>query len=390
MKKLLSTFLPLCLLFGVCGCGESSKPGPSPQPTESDYWTDSARYGIYVSNGVMMLGDEAFYGIGMNYFSLFGNCIKSAGFDTSEAFKGLETLSEYGIPVIRFNCGVYYGRDLRNYANDREGYLATLKAIADKAEECRVGLIPSFFWHWKAVPDYVGETGTSWGDENSKTVEFLRTYAADVVNTLKDSRAVFGWEFGNEYNLEADLPGRSDPDSDIDAESIVTAYGIFAETVSSLDTHGRMITSGNASLREAQYHLFESKSWQADTQAQHDQMQAYFHSAGMDVVSEHNYFLEYKLAEGTLTLYEYMKHAVEVCRADGKGYFVGEFGGSTLEEYEEMCRTMMSTRVQLSLVWNFDPLGLTEHSYTESDEKGQFLFPLLKQINAEYRELVSD
>lgn len=120
-----------------------------------------------------------------------------------------------------------------------------------------------------------------------------------------------------------------------------------------------MITSGNASLREAQYHLFESKSWQADTQAQHDQMQAYFHSAGMDVVSEHNYFLEYKLAEGTLTLYEYMKHAVEVCRADGKGYFVGEFGGSTLEEYEEMCRTMMSTRVQLSLVWNFDPLGLT-------------------------------
>ena len=37
----------------------------------------------------------------------------------------------------------------------------------------------------------------------------MRRYTEEVVRRYKDSPAIWGWEFGNEYNLAADLPADS-------------------------------------------------------------------------------------------------------------------------------------------------------------------------------------
>ena len=51
---------------------------------------------------------------------------------------------------------------------------------------------------------------------------------------------------------------------------------------------------------------------------------------------------------------------------------------------------MMSTRVQLSLVWNFDILGVTEYSFTDKDERGQYILYLLNSCNEEYQQIIED
>jgi endo-1,4-beta-mannosidase len=39
----------------------------------------------------------------------------------------------------------------------------------------------------------------------------MRAYVRDVVERYKDSPAVWGWEFGNEYNIPTDLPDERPP-----------------------------------------------------------------------------------------------------------------------------------------------------------------------------------
>ena len=80
---------------------------------------------------------------------------------------------------------------------------------------------------------------------------------------------------------------------------------------------------------------------------------------------------------------------------------VGEFGivplevgekdasGTTYPRIEEMFRTMMSTGVQLSFVWNYDYSNETEYSFTQNTEYGDYVLQLLKTCNAEYKDLIS-
>lgn len=80
-----------------------------------------------------------------------------------------------------------------------------LKKIVEKAEELQIGLIPSFFWNVRFIPEHLNEPLTAWGDKNSKTRNYMREYTKEVVELLKDSKAIFGWEFGNEVNNICDL-----------------------------------------------------------------------------------------------------------------------------------------------------------------------------------------
>lgn len=417
MKKLSLLFLlPFCLNYCFTACdGGGNTPSTSNSSNQEtvDYWEQEDSFGLHVEDGYLTLGGEKFYGIGANCFNLFNSSIND-NYSTETAEESLRILKEHGVPVVRFNCGMYYGPELVYYDGaSKSHYLQALERVAQVAEELQIGLIPSLFWHVKTVPDYVGERVIDWGTPGSKTREFMKEYTTDVVNTLKGYKSVFGWEFGNEFNLQADLPievflpTMSAEDAIgmmITSEAVMDAYLDFSQIVTELDPHGRIITSGNASLRDCQYNLQQSLSWILDTQEEHDKMNLDFHPGQMNVVSEHNYFFEYNLsdengARETVTLYEYMKNAVNTYREHGKAYFVGEFGpsasdGTTTEEknalMEEMFRTMMSTRVQLSLVWNYDNLGVTEHSFTEKDERGIFILNLLKTCNEEYQEIVEN
>ena len=58
------------------------------------------------------------------------------------------------------------------------------------------------------MPDLVGEPRNQWGNPESKTRQFMRTYIREVVSRYVNSPAIWGWEFGNEYNLSLDTPDR--------------------------------------------------------------------------------------------------------------------------------------------------------------------------------------
>ena len=78
------------------------------------------------------------------------------------------------------------------------------------AEENGLGLLPSLFWLTATATDLVDEPRDQWGNPDSRTHAFMRGYVRDVVRRFADSPAIWGWEFGNEYNLDADLPNASE------------------------------------------------------------------------------------------------------------------------------------------------------------------------------------
>ncbi|MGB2819413.1 MAG: hypothetical protein WBF17_00425, partial [Phycisphaerae bacterium] len=165
----------------------------------------SARPGLSVRpDGVLIRDGRPFRGIGVNYFDAFYRTLKDPN-DTSYD-EGFRTLAAHGIPFARFMCCGFWPVENRLYLTDRERYFRLLDGVVKSAEKHGVGLVPSLFWHRGTVPDLVGEPCDQWGNPESKTHAFLRTYTREIVTRYRSSPAIWGWEFGNEYNLSADLP----------------------------------------------------------------------------------------------------------------------------------------------------------------------------------------
>ena len=112
---------------------------------------------------------------------------------------------------------------------------------------------------------------------------FMRDYVRQMVRRYRDSPALWAWEFGNEYNLAADLPNASEhrppvwPNlgtapsrsarDDMTHEAIRTAFTAFAKEVRKHDSW-RPITSGNAFPRPSAWHQMREHSWTQDTPEQ--------------------------------------------------------------------------------------------------------------------------
>ena len=366
--------------------------------------------GLYVQNGTLFHEGRPFYKMGVNFYNLFNSSFpKEEGepFDTSTAFQGLQELAENNIPYVRANLGGYYWYELKWYFEHKEEYKKTFLSIAKEAERLHIGIIPSFYWLIQCVNDYYHEPMRSWGNKDSKARAFMREYTTEMVELLKDCESIWGWEFGNEFNLGADLPNAADnrpplfngsprPASDcITLDDIHDAFEEFSEIVYRLDDDKRMITSGNATLRNAQYRIHQKGIWEQDTEEEHKKATALYHPGKMNVVSEHIYFRKDFYFDRELTLDEYLCYTMQMCRELGKPLLVGEFGHNNLTEpepteekreeaYDFMASQMVSHRVQASLLWNYDPLGGIEYSFTGTSRKGKFLFALINRCNEQY------
>jgi hypothetical protein len=107
----------------------------------------------------------------------------------------------------------------------------------------------------------------------------MRTYIREVVSRYVNSPAIWGWEFGNEYNHSVDLPDawrnlppanlnmgskRSrGPDDTLTTEAFTSALSDFAKTVREIDDH-RILLTGNAITRFSAYHM-QTRSRGADS-----------------------------------------------------------------------------------------------------------------------------
>lgn len=368
------------------------------------YWEKPDDFGIKVNGeGVMTLGGQTLHLAGVNCFNLFNQCF--GNYSETMARITLDVLKTHGVKVVRFDCGGYDYSFIDSYYANRTRYVSLLARIAQCAEERQIGLIPSFFWLYHAVPDYYDEPIKAWGRSDSQTVGFLREYTKTIVDALKGYKSIFGWEFGNEFNLSCDLPNVADhlpalpPTSGrasrteedyLSATDVSFAFSEFAAVVRASDGAGRMVTSGNASLRPSQYNQLHFNSWEQDTEAEYAEMTAMYTPDGMDTICEHIYFTEQKTFGENLTLAAYLSRLTAMAKNMKKAFFVGEWGGGSSTDYDYykgIADDFVDAGVQLSLLWNFNVSeGSTEYSFSADSERGRRLLGIVEYMNGRFAD----
>ena len=357
----------ICLLLGaaiILGVGCQGLPPRTTPP------------GLTVQDGVLLKAGRPYCGLGANYFDCFLRTLANGTNTSYEA--GFQTLAEHHIPFARFSATGFWPRDMQLYQTNRAEYFRRLDGVVRSAERHGIGLIPSLFWHAALVPDLVGEHLDELGNPRSRSIEFIRRYSAEVVTRYQDSPAIWGWEFGNEYNLGCDLPnaashrsavvpGLGTPASrterdEIKFDQVRIAFAAFAETVRKFD-QTRIIISGNSIPRPSAWHNIHEKKWTADTAEQFHEMLLRDNPAPMNILCVHHYpEKQGGYPVGIPTYRGVIKLMQEFSRQAGKPLFIGEFGaarqtGTRAEQqalFAEMLAAITGERVPLSAFWVFE------------------------------------
>lgn len=344
--------------------------------------------------GTVQRDGQPFRGIGVNYFDAFSRTLKPPPDTNYDA--GFRELARRGIPFARFSAGGFWPADWSLYQTNRAEYFTRLDAVVRSAERHGVGLIPSLFWHVSTVPDLVGEPVNRWGDTNSRTHAFLRTYTREVVTRYAASPAIWAWEFGNEYNLAADLPNAAQhrpqvvprlgtpaartAEDELTHAMVRVAVREFALEVRRHDPH-RLITSGHSIARPSAWHQIQEKSWRRDTPAQFSEVLAADHPAPADTLSLHWYEVTNDLAR--------VATAMTVSRATGRPLFVGEFGvpgpDASRDQFATMLTALETNGVPLGALWVFDFAAQSKDWNVNATNSRNWQLDELQRVNARLR-----
>ena len=315
--------------------------------------------------GELLFEGRPFRGIGVNYYDAFTRTLEATVRTNYDA--GFRELAARKLRFARFSAGGFWPRDWQLYQTNRAEHFARLDGVVRSAEQHGIGLIPSCFWHLSAIPDVVGEPCNRWGDPNSRTIAFMRQYTAELVQRYSKSPAIWAWEFGNEYNLAADLPNaathrppvvpqlgtpsqRSAQD-ELTHENIRVALREFALEVRKHDRQ-RLIVSGNSFPRPSAWHQMQERSWQKDTPAQFAEMLAADNLSPINSICVRAYDATNDLSR--------LAQAMSVAKAVEKPLFVGEFGapGDNGPEakalFAAILNAIQTNQIPLSALWVFD------------------------------------
>jgi hypothetical protein len=342
--------------------------------------------------GELTLHEVPFHGIGVNYYDAFARTLNKTAETNYDV--GFRELAARRIPFVRFSAGGYWPKDWELYQTNRAEYFARLDGVVQSAERHQIGLIPSCFWNMSTVPDLVGEPCNRWGDPASRTIAFMREYTRELVTRYAQSPAIWGWEFGNEYNLLADLPNASEhrppvvpglgtpahrsAEDELTHADIRVAIREFAREVRQLDPR-RIIVSGNAFPRVSAWHQEKANSWQADSREQFAEMLAADNPSPVDTLSVRGYDLATDIGR--------LGQAMTVAQAERKPLFVGEFGvsGATTGKSKMMFAKILSAietnRVPLAALWVFDFDGQAQDWNVNATNDRSWQLDAIQQAN---------
>jgi len=327
--------------------------------------TERTNCGLAVGlHGELLLNGKAFRGIGVNYYDAFVRLLGDGKLREVEA--GFRVLASNRIPFVRFSAGGYWPVDWGLYQTNRAEYFARLDGIVKLAEHEGIGLIPSLFWHQPTISDLVGEPVEQWGNTASRTHAFMRTYVREVVTRYRDSPAIWAWEFGNEFNLAADLPNAAEhrapvqptlgtaatrsAQDDLTHAQMRVALTAFAQETRKHDPH-RLLFSGNAFPRPSAWHQQHAGSWQRDAPEQWVAMLAADNPSPMASLSGRLYSTNDLAA---------LAPALALAGRLGKPLFIGEFGTpgamteATQREFLAGLEALDTNGVALAALWVFD------------------------------------
>ena len=300
-------------------------------------------------------------------------------------------LKQYNIQFCRVMWGAFWPSGDKLYFEDKNAYFKLMDGVVKSAEENGVGLIPSLFWNQSTVPDLVGEPMNQWGNPNSKTIAFMQNYVKEVVTRYKNSPAIWGWEFGNEFNLGSDLPNASEhrpgtwtvlscpatrSEKDDYTHAITrTAYNEFAKAVRKYDTY-RFIEGGDGFPRNNAWNGMTHNTWDMDTEKQYAEMITNDCPDPMTALSGHQYDVIEDRCGRKMPVEEFFRMSIEIGKAVKKPLFVGEFGANEETGADKAKATFTTlldgiekSGVPLSCLWVFDLHGYGENLDHHCDER---------------------
>ena len=366
--------------------------------------------GLYIKDGYFYKGGKIVNAHGVNYFDVFlrinGAAIKGVPDDLSWK-KGLETLSKNGIPFIRFSVFPFYPIDWKLYFDDKEAYFANLDKVVKEAERLNIGLIPSIFWMRHTIQDLLKEPVNSIRDENSGTRRFMRSYAREIITRYKDSPAIWGWEFGNEFALACDLPGEKAGlpktitslgmpavrtiNDKLKRTDIYPAYVEFAKIAKELD-RSRPVFTGDSIIRSNAYNNKYRNQWVKDSIEESEKILIEDNPDPIDTITIHAYkdgVLGFKWSNSIMHTFLFLEKVSDKIK---KPIFLGEWGipndmndAENIKCMEEMIGAIKSAKIQLSAVWVFDfkdQKNEPKWSITQTNNRNIY-FEKLKELNGQ-------
>ena len=336
------------------------------------------------AEGIFTRDGKPYRGIGVNYFNAFYRTILNS---TDKTYaEGLKYLSENKIPFIRFSANGFWPNELKLYQTNKTRYFTLLDEFVKSAETNGVGLIPSLFWFYAAVPDLMGEHMNQWANPGSKTIAFMRTYTSEVVSRYKGSPAIWAWEFGNEVNSSVDLlnqainylpkvstsqgtPAVRTSEDAFTTEILQYALNEFTATVRKYDPD-RAIFSGNAMPAPNMYHRYKYQNWLQDSSTEFTSLLDVQNPSGLGTITLHIY-PDHELkffSDIKATFFQIYQQAMRSSKELKRPLFVGEFGspktlGAEVEaqKFHESLNALIDNKVQLAALWVFD------FSYQDAD-----------------------
>ncbi len=408
MKTKLVLFAAFALMICLPACNKEGSEnentgGETAKYAPDIYWSDNytGKYGIQTGTlsslpgkPRMLLGGVPLYATGVNCYNLFVQCNEADNMQTNELEETVKVLAQEEVPVVRFSCSPYYPSQMHFYTEQKDKFLSNLGRLADLCDQNHILIIPSVFWNTSCLPEYFGEEITAWGDTSSKTYQFMLTYTTDIVNTLKGHKCLAAWEFGNEFNLAADIGIAGY--AQIPATAVGTAYKGFAQTVKALDDQGRVIGSGNSVMRNSQWNQAKNSNWTTDSFKQYVEITEVMTPDPMNGMSEHIYEESRVFSDlGTLNRTYQVARAKEAAETLGKVYYIGEFTGPKTANGDSLMvkrhySTYLAQKVQLSLIWNYALRGEIEYSFKAGTDYGNMAFGYMRKYNAYYRKMKSE
>jgi len=343
------------------------------------------------ADGTLRLDNRPFTGIGVNYYGAFERVLDNANDTSYDA--GFAALGRWGVPFARLDASGYWPSKANLFFTHRSEYFRRLDGVVASAERHGVGLIPTLFWTTFTFSDLAGERLDQLAVSNSVTRQKMREFATEIVNRYKHSRAIWAWEFGNEWSLAVDLPNGAepgllppvqptlgtptnrDPVRDVLAtDTILPAMREFAELVRELDL-GRPLSTGHATPRPSQWHQDQWKrgllaidaAWNEDSPAQAGEIALRQCPDPYNLLSIHVYQRDTE----RLPLFS------DIASGAGKALFVGEFGTPPAQQ-ADFASMLASIRRHspLASVWVFDR-SVDDYNISTTNERSWMLRDLL-------------
>ncbi len=356
---------------------------------------DPGALGLTVDDsGTVCLAGKPYSAFGVNSFTLVIRYIEGA--DKSMYEDQFRLLKKYDIPFIRCNFGGFWPDYYERFDSDPEYIINCMRDVVKCAEKYETGLICSLMWEVGSIAYHMGEGRSAMGDPESRTVKYAKEYTSKIVSEFKDSPAVWAWEIGNEYNLDADLCDMSrvteTPDTPDEvtgeyfftSEEMNTFYREIGNVIRSIDPV-RMISTGNGDMRIASKSLHEAAKamdksthmwnevWTDDTVEDFYEMCSYCTPDPIDAMCFHlqhakqdengraSFMLTLNRFGGNISSEEYFTEFANAARRARKALYFGEMGDmmwmegdkNAPEVFRSVTDAICGAGIQLASSWQF-------------------------------------